>query len=78
MRPAAGQGAFAETELLLKTPTVARTTTRVATPGEWRHALDLLAATAVRRDGAAAARHTEVRRRMRALARAARKFGRQP
>ena len=49
----------------------------VATPDEWRRTVEaLLIATAWHRDGADAARHTEIRRRLRALASAARSFGR--
>jgi len=49
----------------------------VATPDAWRRTVEvLLKATAWHRDGEDAARHTEIRRRMRALASAARSFGR--
>ena len=49
----------------------------VAALDDWRRTVEvLLKATAWHRDGENAARHTEIRRRMRALASAARSFGR--
>lgn len=51
-------------------PTVADAAT--ATADDWQYAVEVLVETARRRDGDDAARHTEIRRRMRALARAAR------